>query len=225
MAEAPIHVIRFAASSFQLPTFVLSSLKQFLRALAFLRHKECLDGMAELVREVQLRQQVMRDHPGVVIEQDVMLLGYRADRLNASKARVSRGTILSFGDDVTGYGEIAIGKETWIGQYNNLRASAFASIVIGKDCLVSQYCTLVAANHQINADQPIRLQPQSTQKIGVTLGDDVWLGVGVTVLPGVSIGNGAIVGAGSVVTKSIPGNEVWCGVPAMKISQRPRSNG
>ncbi len=202
---------------------MLSHIKTFIRTLAFLRHPECLEGLAELAAEVRLRKQVMREHSGVVIEKEVVILGYAPERFTATRTRISRGTVLNFGDDVTGYGKITIGSDTWIGQNNNLRASDMASITIGKDCLISQFCTLVAANHQIKFGTPIRLQPQSQEKLGVILGDDVWLGVGVTVLPGVSIGSGAVIGAGSVVTKSVPENEIWAGVPAAKIGKRQES--
>ena len=40
------------------------------------------------------------------------------------------------------------------------------------------------------------------------------IGAGVTVLPGITIGERAIIGAGSVVTKDVPPNELWIGVPA-----------
>ena len=72
----------------------------------------------------------------------------------------------------------------------------------------------------MKAEQPIRLQPLSAEKVGVTLGNDVWLGAGVTVLPGVTIGNGAVIGSGSVVTKDVPDYEIWAGAPAKKIGQR-----
>jgi phosphonate metabolism protein (transferase hexapeptide repeat family) len=48
----------------------------------------------------------------------------------------------------------------------------------------------------------------------VTLGNDVWIGHGATVLPGVSIGNGAAIGAGAVVSRDVPPFAVAVGVPA-----------
>ena len=48
----------------------------------------------------------------------------------------------------------------------------------------------------------------------IKIGDDVWLGGNVTILPGVNIGNNVVVGAGAVVTKDIPDNSLALGVPA-----------
>ena len=49
------------------------------------------------------------------------------------------------------------------------------------------------------------------------IGSNTFIGNNVAIMPGVSIGNNVIVGYGSIVTKNIPDNEVWAGVPAKKI--------
>jgi maltose O-acetyltransferase len=51
----------------------------------------------------------------------------------------------------------------------------------------------------------------------VTIGDDVWMGGNVVVVPGVTIGNNVIVAAGAVVTKDVPDNSLVAGVPAKVI--------
>jgi acetyltransferase-like isoleucine patch superfamily enzyme len=56
--------------------------------------------------------------------------------------------------------------------------------------------------------------PVSREKIGVTIGSDVWIGREVTILPGVHIGHGAIIGAGSIVSRDVAPYSVTTGNPA-----------
>lgn len=55
------------------------------------------------------------------------------------------------------------------------------------------------------------------QKEGITIGNDVWIGMGVYIMPGVTIGNGVTIAANSVVTKDILSYRVVAGVPAKVI--------
>lgn len=54
----------------------------------------------------------------------------------------------------------------------------------------------------------------------VTIGNDVWLGHGSTIMPGVSIGDGAVIGSGAVVTKDVSAYTIVAGVPASPIRER-----
>ncbi|PDT16968.1 acetyltransferase [Rhizobium sp. J15] len=54
----------------------------------------------------------------------------------------------------------------------------------------------------------------------VTIGNDVWIGHGATILPGVNVGNGAVIGAGAVVSKDVPPYAIVGGVPAKLIRER-----
>ncbi len=47
----------------------------------------------------------------------------------------------------------------------------------------------------------------------ITVGNNVWIGAGVTVLGGVTIGDNTVIGAGSVVTNSMPSNVLAFGIP------------
>ncbi|WP_372757874.1 CatB-related O-acetyltransferase [Mariniflexile sp.] len=58
------------------------------------------------------------------------------------------------------------------------------------------------------------------QKEGISIGNDVWLGLGCYIMPGVKIGNGATIAANAVVTKDIPDYSVAAGVPAVVIKQK-----
>jgi UDP-3-O-[3-hydroxymyristoyl] glucosamine N-acyltransferase len=50
-----------------------------------------------------------------------------------------------------------------------------------------------------------------------TIGNKCLIGIGATIKPKVVIGHNVLVGAGAVVTKDIPDNEVWAGIPAKKL--------
>ena len=71
--------------------------------------------------------------------------------------------------------------------------------------------SLLTAVHPLDAQE----RNKGTEKaLPITIGDSVWLGSNVTVLPGVTIGEGAVVGAGSVVTRDVPPRTVVAGNPA-----------
>jgi acetyltransferase-like isoleucine patch superfamily enzyme len=112
-----------------------------------------------------------------------------------------------------------LGKNSSIGELNNIRASG-GEIRIGQQCQISQGVSLIAANHSVARDMPIVKQPWSKIKTGISIGDDVWVGVGAVVLPGVRIGKGAIVAAGSVVTHDVDDYSIVAGTPATFIKYR-----
>ena len=114
--------------------------------------------------------------------------------------------------------ELHVGDGTYIGEMNNLRAAG--GIRIGKKCLISQGVSIISSNHSIDRSIFITDQPSRTDRAGVVIEDDVWLGAGVTILPGVTVGRGAIVAAGSVVTSSIGEYQIVAGVPARFLRMR-----
>jgi acetyltransferase-like isoleucine patch superfamily enzyme len=114
--------------------------------------------------------------------------------------------------------ELSIGRNTYIGEFNNIRAAGVTTI--GSDCLISQGVSIIGANHEFESGTSIRNQNWDTSRIGVVIGNDVWIGANATILPGVSVGDGAIIGAGSVVTRDIPPGAIFAGVPAKKIGMR-----
>jgi len=61
---------------------------------------------------------------------------------------------------------------------------------------------------------------QNVEKHKTTIGPYAFVGTNAVIMPGITIGDGAVIAAGAVVTKNVPGYEVWAGVPARKIMNR-----
>ena len=89
-----------------------------------------------------------------------------------------------------------------------------APITIGSHVFIAPDCGIYAAGHPIDAAQ--RNEGLEYAK-PVTIGDNVWIGGGVRILPGVSIGSNTVIGAGSVVTKDIPDGVLAAGNPCRVI--------
>lgn len=115
--------------------------------------------------------------------------------------------------------KLFIGGGTYIGEYNNIRASG-GIIRIGNNCSISQHISMIASNHGIALGINISSQEWDESKTGITIDDDVWIGANSVILPGVHIHSGAVIGAGSVVTKDIPANAIAVGNPARVIKFR-----
>ncbi|BAZ03789.1 acyltransferase [Calothrix sp. NIES-3974] len=110
-----------------------------------------------------------------------------------------------------------IDKDTYIGPY--VCFAGPGNIRIGKSCLIAAHTGIHANNHNF-ADPTVDIASQGVTRKGIVIGDDCWLGHGVTVIDGVTIGKGCVIGAGSVVTRDIPPYSVAVGVPAKVIRQR-----
>lgn len=105
---------------------------------------------------------------------------------------------------------------------DRLRANRGAFIVadggeirIGKDVLIAMGCILRASNHRIDGLPAVPIQDQGHVAGVIEIGDGVWLGAGVTVLPGARIGRNSVIGAGAVVSGEIPEGSLAVGVPAV----------
>ncbi len=91
-----------------------------------------------------------------------------------------------------------------------------APITIGDNCFIGPMCGLYTVNHPLD---PERRNEGYVYGRPITLGKNVWLGGGCTILSGVTIGDNSVIGAGSVVTKDIPANVIAAGNPAKIIRQ------
>lgn len=95
---------------------------------------------------------------------------------------------------------------------------AMAGITIGRGSMIGEYTSIRDANHIRVHDLPIRDSGYVSSPI--VLGEEVWIGRGVTVLGGVTIGDRATVGANAVVTHDVPAGSVVVGIPATPIRSK-----
>jgi len=128
---------------------------------------------------------------------------------------------------------LVVGERSWIAGHALVRGD----VELGRNCSVNAYACLsgkircgdgvriaslvsiVGFNHGFDdPDTPINDQPHIT--LGITIGDDVWIGANAVILDGVTIGRGAVIAAGAVVTKDIPELGIAAGVPAKVVRRR-----
>lgn len=83
-------------------------------------------------------------------------------------------------------------------------------VKFGDNVFIGPNCGFYTAAHPIDVT---RRNAGLEYAYPITVGDNVWIGGGVQVMPGVTIGNNAVIGGGSVVTHDIPDNVVAAGNP------------
>lgn len=97
----------------------------------------------------------------------------------------------------------SIGSGLYLGHVMNIVVSDYAKI--GKNCNVSHGVTIGQVNRGARKGTP-------------TIGDNVYIGPGATIIGQIQIGNNVAIGANTVVTKDIPDNAVVVGVPSRVVS-------
>ena len=91
-----------------------------------------------------------------------------------------------------------------------------AKVKIGDNCQLAPNVAIYTAGHPVHPDSRNSLYEYG---IGVTIGDNVWIGGNTVILPGVHIGSNTVIGAGSVVTKDIPDWVIAAGNPCKVIRE------
>lgn len=89
-----------------------------------------------------------------------------------------------------------------------------AKITFGDNVFIAPNCGFYTAGHPLDAEQRNRGLEYARP---ITIGNNVWIGGHVVVLPGVTIGDNSVIGAGSVVNRDIPANSVAVGNPCRVI--------
>jgi len=130
---------------------------------------------------------------------------------------------------------VRLGGNVWmkgrIGAYTYVRMGGFLGVSlrsIGRYCSIAQGLSAGHGNHPIdwvsthpfqwgdsfNRRKDVEYRQPELGDAGATIGNDVWIGAQVLILPGVTIGDGAVVAGGAVVTKDVPPYAIVAGVPA-----------
>ena len=111
---------------------------------------------------------------------------------------------------------IVIGDRSGIG----VDCELHGEIYIGNDVMMAPECVFYTSNHETGRiDIPMNQQGRTLPK-PITIGNDVWIGRRVMIMPGVNVGDGCILAAGTVVTKNLPPYSIAGGVPAKVLGTR-----
>ena len=113
-------------------------------------------------------------------------------------------------------------RQTTIGDFSvicGLSVPGDGAVTIGRNCHIAPEVLILNQNHDYDDGVRIPYGDEFHEK-PVRIGDFVWVGQRVTILPGTTIGEGAIIQAGAVVHGTIPPMAIAGGNPAKVFSQR-----
>lgn len=124
-----------------------------------------------------------------------------------------KGDLLIEQPFVCDYGyNISVGKNFY--SNHNLVILDCAKVTFGDNVFIAPNCGFYTAGHPLEAAERNKGLEYARP---ITVGDNVWFGANVSVLPGVTIGDNCVIGAGSVVNKDIPANSLAVGNPCKVI--------
>ena len=118
-------------------------------------------------------------------------------------------------------GCVQIGPRTGLSAQTVIHATNDCPVEIGADGIIGPQSYIVGGGNYNYEQLEVPIREQGIKPDGgVKLENNVWLGAKTTVLGGVTIHSGSITGAGAVVTRSMPANSIFAGVPAKLIRKR-----
>lgn len=111
--------------------------------------------------------------------------------------------------------DLVMGQDCTVNAY----AVITGKVKMGNGVRIATYASIYGFNHGFQSiEVPIFLQPHT--RLGIEIGDDVWIGANALILDGVTIGSHSIVAAGAVVTSNVPPYSIVGGNPAKVIRSR-----
>lgn len=140
----------------------------------------------------------------------------------ALRAWCGRMMMTSCGKQVNIEKDALFNSRVSLGDYSGIGVNSkiHGTCTIGSHVMMGGDVIIITRNHRFDdVHQPMMYQGFEEER-PVVIGNDVWIGDRVIILPGVHIGNGCVVAAGAVVTHSFPDNAVIGGVPAKIIKMR-----
>lgn len=126
-------------------------------------------------------------------------------------------------DSMTRGKSLVFGKNVQLN--DNVHIVCEDSIKIGNNVLMASHIFISDCSHGSykgdDNDTPPDIAPakRPLPSYPITIGNNVWIGEGVIVMPGVTIGDGCVIGAHSVVSKDIPANTIAIGTPAKVVKK------
>jgi acetyltransferase-like isoleucine patch superfamily enzyme len=200
---------------------LFSMMKTIVSGVRRLADPSLVRWLGERANEIALIETFRNENPTCFIDKTVVFYTSPSKTVRLGRqVRIAHGSVFGCDRKENEPHSITIGDLTYIGDYTNFRSAPDTTITIGREVLISQFCSLVAANHSVEAGGSVASRGNDMTRHSIKIGDGAWLGAGSTVLPGVEVGAGAVVGANSVVTANVPPNEIWAGSPAKMIGRR-----
>ena len=137
---------------------------------------------------------------------------------------LAKKLIKKFGNDVRVNPKASFGSglRVEVGDNCNLPSGliVIGDLKLGNDVMMGPEVVFISYNHEVSdLEVPMRMQGATDSK-PIIVGNDVWIGMRVMVMPGVKIGSHSIIAAGSVVTKDVPEWGIVGGNPAKVIKYR-----
>lgn len=133
-------------------------------------------------------------------------------------AKIEQKVLFHFRTEIRVPHNLKVGRGSIIG--DNALLDASSGITLGSNVNLSSNVSIYSLQH--NHRNP-DFNCEFDRDLSVHIGDRVWIGSNVIILPGVSIGEGAVCCAGCVVTRDVESFSVVAGIPAKKVGERPRN--